>query len=159
MGEHGAVVYAELMKRGAPESLIIATAASHFDPHWDLEKDGEGLNAALAEAAKIVNMPPIVVQPGKQMAEWWLVTYTDGAWSFSHYIAGLTALKAIEEVAVELGLKAGSLDASKLSGFVLSRVSDFRIYEVYQKAGFDMAAAKKFILEVIQDSSKYEVKN
>ena len=93
------------------------------------------------------------------MAEWWLVTYTDGAWSFSHYIAGLTALKAIEEVAVELGLKAGSLDASKLSGFVLSRVSDFRIYEVYQKAGFDMAAAKKFILEVIQDSSKYEVKN
>ena len=158
MGEHGAVVYAELMKRGAPEALIVATAASHFDPHWDLDKDGEGLNAALAEAAKIVDMPPIVVQPGKQMAEWWFVTYTDGAWSFSHYIAGHTALKAIEEVAVALGLKAGSLEANKLSGFVLSRVSDFRIYEVYQQAGFDMSAAKKLILDVIQDSSKYEIK-
>lgn len=158
MGEHGAVVYSELMKRGAPEALVVATAASHFDAHWDLDKEGEGLNPALAEAAKIVNMPPIVVQPGKQMAEWWFVTYTDSAWSYSHYIAGHTALKAIDEVAVDLGLKAGSLEANKLSWFVLTRVSDFRIYEEYQNANFDMAAAKKLILSVVQDSSAYEIK-
>lgn len=158
MGEHGAVVYAELMKRGVPESLVVATAASHFDAHWDLDKEGEGLNPALAEAAKIVNMPPIVVQPGKQMAEWWFVTYTDSSWSYSHYIAGHTALKAIDEVAVDLGLKAGSLEANKLSWFVLTRVSDFRIYEAYQNANFDMAAAKKLVLSVVQDSSAYEIK-
>jgi len=158
MGEHGAVAYAELMKRGAPEALVVATAASHFDPYWDLDKEGEGLNPALAEAAKIVNMPPIVVQPGKQMAEWWFVTYTDGAWSYSHYIAGHTALNAIEQVAVDLGLKAGSLEANKLAWFVLSRISDYRIYEEYQNANFDMAAAKKLVLSVIQDSSAYEIK-
>lgn len=158
MGEHGAVVYAELMKRGAAPEVIVATAASHFDAHWDLDKEGEGLNPALAEAAKIVNMPPIVVQAGKQMAEWWFVSYTDGAWSYSHYIAGHTALNAIDQVAVDLGFKAGSLEANKISWFVLSRVSDFRIYEIYQEANFDMGAAKKFILSVLQDSSAYEIR-
>lgn len=158
MGEHGAVVYAELMKRGAPPEVIVATAASHFDPHWDLDKEGEGLNPALAEAAKIVNMPPIVVQAGKQMTEWWFASYTDGAWSYSHYIAGHTALNAIDQVAVDLGFKAGSLEANKISWFVLSRVSDFRIYEIYQEANFDMGAAKKFILSVLQDSTAYEIR-
>jgi hypothetical protein len=156
MGEHGAVVYAEMMLRGAPDSLVVATAASHFDPHWDLDKEGEGLNPALAEAAKIVNKPPIVVTHHKQMAEWWFSTYTDGSWSYSHYIAGHFALGAIELVAGDLGLKAGSLEANKLSWFVLTRVSDFRIYEEYQNANFDMAAAKKLILSVVQDSSAYE---
>ena len=156
MGEHGAVVYAEMMLRGAPDPLVVATAASHFDPHWDLEKEGEGLNPALAEAAKIVNKPPIVVTHHRQMAEWWFSTYTDGSWSYSHYIAGHFALGAIEAVAADLGLKAGSLEANKLSWFVLTRVSDFRIYEEYQNANFDMAAAKKLILSVVQDSSAYE---
>jgi len=156
MGEHGAVVYAEMMVRGAPDALVVATAASHFDPHWDLDKEGEGLNPALAEAAKIANKPPIVVTHHKQMAEWWFSTYTDGSWSYSHYIAGHFALGAIEQVATDLGLKAGSLEANKLSWFVLTRVSDFRIYEEYQNANFDMAAAKKLILSVVQDSSAYE---
>ena len=39
-----------LMVRGAPDAVVVATAASHFDPHWDLDKEGEGLNPALAEA-------------------------------------------------------------------------------------------------------------
>ena len=90
------------------------------------------------------------------MAEWWFSTYTDGSWSYSHYIAGHFALGAIEAVAADLGLKAGSLEANKLSWFVLTRVSDFRIYEEYQNANFDMAAAKKLILSVVQDSSAYE---
>lgn len=157
MGEHGAVVYSELMHRGAPEALIIATASAHFDPHWDLDKDGEGLNPALAEAAKIANKPPIVVQPKKQMAEWWLPAYTDGAWSYSHYIAAPVALDAVEAVAVELGFKAGSREANTLAMFVLSRVSDFRIYEVYQSANFNMDAAKELVLAVLKDSSAYEV--
>jgi hypothetical protein len=157
MGEHGAVVYAELMVRGAPDALVVATAASHFDPHWDLDKEGEGLNPALAEAAKIADKPPIVVKHRQQMAEWWFSTYTDGSWSYSHYIAGHFALDAVESVAVDLGLKAGSLEANKLSWFVLSRVSDYRIYDEYQNAGFSMDAAKKLILSVIQDSSPYEV--
>jgi hypothetical protein len=158
MGEHGAVAYAELFHRGAPERLIVATAASHFDPHWDLEKEGEGLNPALAEAAKLAGKPPIVVQPRKQMFEWWFSTYTDGAWSFSHYIAGFAAIEAIEAVAKDLGLAPGSLEANKLSWFVLSRISDFRIYEEYQSAGFSLDAAKKLILSVVADSSAYEVK-
>ena len=77
---------------------------------------------------------------------------------YSHYIAGHTALNAIEQVAVDLGFKAGSLEANKISWFVLSRVSDFRIYEIYQEANFDMGAAKKFILSVLQDSSAYEIR-
>ncbi len=157
MGEHGAVAYAEMIHRGAADALVVATAASHFDPHWDLDKEGEGLNPALAEAAKIAGKDPIVVKPRQQMAEWWFSTYTDGSWSFSHYVAGHFALDTIEQVAVDLGLKAGSLEANKLSWFVLSRVSDFRLYEVYQDAGFNAAPAKDLILSVIKDSSAYEV--
>ena len=157
MGEHGAVVYAELYHRGAPEGLIVATAASHFDPHWDLDKDGEGLNPALAEAAKIAGKPPIVVQPRRQMAEWWFSTYTDGSWSYSHYLAGFTAIEAVEAVAKDLGVAPGSLEANKLAWFVLSRVSDYRIYEVYQQAGFKMDAAKELIVSILKDSAPYEV--
>jgi len=158
MGEHGAVAYAELIHRGVAEKVIVATASSHFDPHWDLDKEGEGLNPALAEAAKIAGKPPIVVQPRKQMLEWWLPTYTDGAWSFSHYIAGFNGIEAVEAVVKDLGIAPGSLEANKLSWFVLSRVSDFRLYEEYQSASFDMNAAKKLVLSVLQDSSAYEVK-
>lgn len=157
MGEHGAVVYAELYHRGAPEALIVATASAHFDPHWDLDKEGEGLNPALAEAAKIANKPPIVVQPKKQMTEWWLPAYTDGAWSYSHYIAAPIALDAVEAVAGELGFKAGSREANTLASFVLTRVSDFRIYEIYQSAGFNMEAAKEAVRAILKDSSAYEV--
>lgn len=157
MGEHGAVAYAELYHRGAPENLIVATAASHFDPHWDLEKEGEGLNPALAEAAKIAGKPPIVVKSRRQMAEWWFSTYTDGAWSYSHYIAAPVAYDAINAVAQDLGVKAGSLEQAKLGWFVLSRVSDFHLYEVYQHAGYDLEAAKKLVLAVLKDSSAYEV--
>ena len=158
MGEHGAVAYAELYARGVPEKLIVATAAAHFDPHWDLEKDGEGLNPALAEAAKIAGKPPIVVQRGKQMLEWFFSTYTDGAWSFSHYIAGFTGVDAVAAVAKDLGVAPDSLEAAKLGWFVLSRVSDYRLYEVYQDAGFSMDAAKALVLSVLKDSSAYEVR-
>ncbi len=158
MGEHGAVAYAELYARGAAENLIVATAASHFDPHWDLNKDGEGLNPALAEAAKIAGKPPIVVQPGKQMLEWWFPAYTDGSWSFSHYLAGFTGVDAVEAVAKDLGVAPGSIEANKLSWFVLSRVSDYRLYEVYQAAGFKMEAAKELVLSVLKDSSAYETR-
>ena len=158
MGEHGAVAYAELYARGVPEKLIVATAASHFDPHWDLEKDGEGLNPALAEAAKIAGKPPIVVQRGKQMLEWFFSTYTDGAWSFSHYMAGFTGVDAVAAVARDLGIAPDSLEAAKLGWFVLSRVSDYRLYEVYQDAGFSMDAAKALVLSVLRDSAAYEVR-
>ena len=157
MGEHGAVAYAELYARGAPEKLIVATAAAHFDPHWDLEKDGEGLNPALAEAAKIAGKPPIVVVPGRQMMEWWFSTYTDGAWSFSHYAAGFKGVDAVKAAAKDLGFAEDSLESNKLVMFVLSRVSDYRLYEVYQDAGFSMDAAKAFVLGVLRDSKAYEV--
>lgn len=157
MGEHGAVVYAELYARGVPEKLIVATAAAHFDPHWDLDREGEGLNPALAEAAKIAGKPPIVVAPGKQMMEWWFSTYTDGAWSFSHYIAGFKGVDAVRAVAKDLGYADDTLESNKLVWFVLSRVSDFRIYEVYQDAGYTMDAAKALVLAVLRDSKAYEV--
>jgi hypothetical protein len=91
------------------------------------------------------------------MAEWWLPAYTDGAWSYSHYIAAPVALDAVEAVAVELGFKAGSREANTLAMFVLSRVSDFRIYEVYQNANYNMDAAKEVVLAVLKDSAAYEV--
>jgi hypothetical protein len=40
---------------------------------------------------------------------------------------------------------------------VLSRVSDYRIYEVYQDDGFSMDAAKALVLSVLRDSKAYEV--
>ncbi len=162
MGEHGALVYAEMMKRGAPEKLIVGTASAHFDPYWDLNKENEekteeGLNPALAEAAKLAGMPPIVVNPEKRMAEWWMAVYADGSWSFSHYVAGKFAHQAIREVAESLGVDPKSPDANKLASFVLTRMSDFKIYKAYQDAGFDMQAAKDLVISVLNDSSPYEV--
>lgn len=160
MGGHGAIVYAELMKRGAPAELVIATAAAHFDPFWDVDRvDGkEGLNAALAEAAKLAGMPAIKVDPAKRMAEWWMVVYSDGSWSYSHYIAGQFAHNWARDVAKDLGIDPKSPQANKLANFALSRLSDFKLYSQYQAAGYDASVPKKAILAVLKDSAAQEVR-
>ena len=160
MGGHGAIVYAELMKRGAPADLVIATAAAHFDPFWDIDRvDGkEGLNAALAEAAKLAGMPAIKVDPAKRMAEWWMIVYSDGSWSYSHYIAGQFAHNWARDVAKDLGIDPKSPQANKLANFALSRLSDFKLYSQYQAAGFDASVPKKAILAVLKDSAAQEVR-
>lgn len=157
MGEHGNVVYAELYYRNAPEALIVATAATHFDPHWDLDKDGEGLNPALREAAATAKKPPIVVTKERTMAEWFLSTYTDGAWSFGHYLAPPITYEAVIAVAKDLGLGPDSRETGLLAWFVQTRVSDFRIYQVYQQAGFNKEAPKALVRSIIAGSSAYEV--
>lgn len=159
MGGHGAIVYAELMKRGAPLDLIIATAAAHFDPFWDVDRaDGkEGLNAALAEAAKLAGVPAPKVDPAKRMAEWWMIVYSDGSWSYSHYIAGQFAHAWARDVAKELGVDPKSPQANKLANFALTRVSDFKLYSMYQAAGYDAAVPRKAILAVLRDSKAQEV--
>ena len=159
MGGHGAIVYSELLKRGAPVEVVVATAAAHFDPHWDLDKadSSEGLNAALAEAAKLAKMPAPNVDAAKSMAEWWMVVYSDGSWSFSHYLAGKSAHKWIREVAKDIGIDPESAEANKLALFVLTRISDFKLYSIYQNSGFDVSTVKEKILSVLHDSSSYEV--
>ena len=160
MGGHGAIVYAELMKRGAPLDLIIATAAAHFDPFWDVDRaDGkEGLNAALAEAAKLAGVPAPKVDPAKRMAEWWMVVYSDGSWSYSHYVAGQFAHNWARDVAKDLGIDPKSPQANKLASFALSRLSDFKLYSQYQSAGYDASVPKKAILGVLRDSAAQEVR-
>jgi hypothetical protein len=157
MGGHGAVLYAELISRGVPNELLFSAAAAHFDPYWALEKDGEGLNPALREAADMVKKPAPVVKPEERMAEWWVVTFTDEAWSFSTMVAARFAFEVLEEVAKELGLAPDSREANKIAWFVLSRVGDFKIYDVYQKAGFRKEAARNFVQSVLDDPSPYEV--
>jgi hypothetical protein len=159
MGGHGAIVYAELMKRGAPTELVIATAAAHFDPFWEVDKaDGkEGLNAALAEAAKLAGVPAPKVDPAKRMAEWWMIVYADGSWSYSHYIAGQFAHNWARDVAKDLGVDPKSPQANKLANFALTRLSDFKLYSMYQAAGYDASVPKKAILAALKDSGALEV--
>lgn len=159
MGGHGAIVYAELLKRGAPLELVVATAAAHFDPFWDVDKaDGkEGLNAALAEAAKLAGVPAPKVDPQKRMAEWWMIVYSDGSWSYSHYIAGQFAHAWAREVAKDLGVDPKSPQANKLANFALTRVSDFKLYSMYQAAGYDASVPKKAILGVLRESTALEM--
>jgi len=157
MGGHGAVLYAELIHRGAPKELLFAAASAHFDPHWGLETDGEGLNPAMREAATIAKQPVPLVNPEQRLAEWWIVTFTDEAWSFSTMVAAKFAFEVIEGVTKDLGLKSDSREANKVAWFVLSRVGDFKIYEVYQKAGFSREAATQFVRSVLDNPSPYEV--
>ena len=157
MGGHGAVLYAELIARGVPNELLFATAAAHFDAYWALDKDGEGLNPALREAAEIAEKPAPVVKPEERMAEWWVITAIDEAWSFSTMVAAKFAFELLEQVAKDLGLQPNSREANKLAWFVLSRVGDFKIYEAYQKAGFKREAAVQFIRTVIENPAPYEV--
>ena len=157
MGGHGAVLYAELIARGVPNELLFATAAAHFDAYWALDKDGEGLNPALREAAEIAKKPAPVVKPEERMAEWWVITAIDEAWSFSTMVAAKFAFELLEQVAKDLGLQPNSREANKLAWFVLSRVGDFKIYEAYQKAGFKREAAVQFIRTVIDNPPPYEV--
>ena len=162
MGEHGAVLYAELLKRGAPEKLLFGAAAAHFDPQWDVavtNKEGkaEGLNAALAEAAEYAGVPAPVLDPAKLRQEWFFATYSDGSWSFSHYVAGKSAHRWIREVVAENGIDPQSPEAARLAWFVLTRISDFRLYRIYQDADFSEDAVKTVIHELLVDSSAYEV--
>src|SRR6266480_2970628 len=71
MGGHGAVLYAELIARGIPTDLLFSAASAHFDPYWALEKDGEGMNPALREAAEIAKKPAPVVKPEERMGKGW----------------------------------------------------------------------------------------
>ena len=163
MGEHGAVVYAELLKRGAPERLIFGAASAHFDPQWDIditdaEGRGQGLNPALQEAAALAGTDAPAIDPDRRRVEWFLSTYSDGDWSFSHYVAGKSAHKWIRAVAQDLGIDPDSPEAAKLAWFVLTRVSDFKLYKIYQDGGFSDAAPKQVILAVLADSTAYEVK-
>ncbi len=163
MGEHGAVLYAELLKRGAPEELLFGAAAAHFDPRWDVavingEGEAEGLDAALAEAAEYAGVPAPVLDPSKLRQEWFFATYSDGSWSFSHYVAGKSAHRWIREVAAENGVDPESPEAAKIAWFVLTRISDFRLYRIYQDADFSDAAVKRVIHEILLDSTAYELR-
>jgi hypothetical protein len=79
--------------------------------------------------------------------------------SFSTMVAARFAFETIENVAQDLGLEPGSREASKVAWFVLSRVGDFRIYDVYQKAGYSRQAAKEFVRSVIENPAPYEAAN
>ncbi len=163
MGEHGAVVYSELLKRGAPQKLLFGAASTHFDPQWDVDitnKNGkkEGFNAAMAEAAKYAGTKAPRLNLDQRQAEWFLSTYSDGSWSYSHYVAGKYAHKWIRMVAKDIGIDPASPKAAKLAWFVLSRISDFKLQRIYQDAGFSTDAVKGTILALLKDSSAYEVK-
>jgi hypothetical protein len=163
MGEHGVVVYAELLKRKAPQKLLFGAASTHFDPQWDVDitdKDGkkQGFNAAMVEAAGYAGTEAPVLDMEKRQAEWFLSAYSDGRWSFSHYVAGQSAHKWIRLVAKDLGIDPESPEASKLAWFVLTRISDFKLYKIYQDADFSEDVVKEKIVSVLMDSSDYEVK-
>jgi hypothetical protein len=117
----------------------------------------EGLNAALAEAAKLAGVPAPKVDPARRMAEWWMIVYSDGSWSYSHYIAGQFAHTWAREVAKELGVDPKSPQANKLANFALTRISDFKLYSLYQAAGYDASVPKKAIISVLRDSTGLEV--
>ena len=163
MGEHGAVVYSEMLKRKAPQKLLFGAASAHFDPQWDVDitdKDGkkQGFNAAMVEAAKYAGTDAPKLNLDQRRVEWFLSNYSDGSWSFSHYVAGKSAHKWIRMVAKDIGIDPESPKAAKLAWFVLSRVSDFKLYSIYQNADFSLDAVKGKILSVLKDSSAYEVK-
>ena len=127
MGEHGTVVYAEVLKRGAPQELLVGAASTHFDPHWDVETTnkeghGEGFNPAMIEAAGYAENDAPAIDMDKRRSEWFLSTYSDGDWSFSHYVAGSSAHKWIRNVAADLGIDPESPEASILAWFVLTRI-------------------------------------
>jgi len=163
MGEHGAVVYSEMLKRKAPQKLLFGAASAHFDPQWDVEitdKDGkgQGFNPAMAEAAKYAGTDAPKLNLDQRRVEWFLSNYSDGSWSFSHYVAGISAHKWIRMVAKDLGIDPDSPQAAKLAWFVLTRISDFKLYKKYQDDGFSVDAVKGIINSVLADSSAYEVK-
>jgi len=85
-----------------------------------------------------------------------VVTFIDEAWSFSTMVAARFAFEILEEVTKDLGFKPDSREANKIAWFVLSRVGDFKIYDVYQKAGFRKEAARQFVRSVLDDPSPYE---
>jgi hypothetical protein len=101
--------------------------------------------------------PVPLVNPEQRLAEWWIVTFTDEAWSFSTMVAAKFGFEVIESVTKDLGLKTDSREANKVAWFVLSRVGDFKIYDVYQKAGFSREAATQFVRSVLENPSPYEV--
>lgn len=72
-------------------------------------------------------------------------------------VAARFSFELLEELAKDLGLAPDSREANKVAWFVLSRVGDFKIYDVYQRAGFRKEAARSFVRSVLDDPSPYEV--
>ena len=112
----------------------------------------------MAEAAKYAGTDAPKLNLDQRRVEWFLSNYSDGSWSFSHYVAGKSAHKWIRMVAKDIGIDPESPQAAKLAWFVLTRISDFKLYREYQDAGFSVDAVKGIINSVLADSSTYEVK-
>lgn len=108
-------------------------------PEWRGDRR-QGLNPALEEAADYAGTAAPVLNLDQRRTERFLSTYADGSWSFSHYVAGKSAHKWIRMVAGDLGVEPESPEAAKLAWFVLSRVSDFKLYKIYQDVGFSVSA-------------------
>jgi hypothetical protein len=90
----------------------------------------------MTEAAGYAGTDAPKLDLDKRRAEWFLSTYSDGSWSFSHYVAGQSAHKWIRLVAKDIGVDPESPQAAKLAWFVLTRISDFKLYKIYQDADF-----------------------
>ena len=60
-------------------------------------------------------------------------------------------------MAADIGIDPESAEAAKLAWFVLSRISDFKLYREYQDADFALDTVKGIILSVLADSAAYEV--
>src|SRR5262249_10202633 len=106
--------------------------------------------------AEIAKKPAPVVKPDERLAEGWVITAIDEAWSFSTMVAAKLAFEVLEQVAKDLGLQPNSRAANSLALFVLSRVGDFKIHEVHQKAGLRRDADVQFIRSVIENPAPYE---
>jgi len=87
-----------------------------------------------------------------------MIVYSDGSWSYSHYVAGQFAHNWVRDVAKDMGIDPKSPQANKLASFALSRLSDFKLYSMYQAAGYDASVPKKAILGVLRDSAAQEVR-
>ena len=111
----------------------------------------------MVEAAKMSGTDAPALDPLRLRVEWFLANYSDGSWSFSHYVAGQSAHKWIRMTVKDLGIDPKSPKAAKLAWFVLTRISDFKLYRAYQDADFSVDAVKDIIRSILADSSSYEV--
>ena len=145
--------------RGAPEGLIVGYRGLAFRSPLGSGQGRRGAQPGAGRGRQDRRQAGhrVSAAAASRWPEWWFSNlHRRLPGPISHYIAGFTAIEAVEAVARTWAWPPARSRPTSSSWFVLSRVSDYRIYEVYQRPAsrWTRRRAHRFNLK---DSAPYEV--
>ncbi|MGE5507153.1 MAG: hypothetical protein ACM3RP_01505 [Chitinophagales bacterium] len=174
MGHHNEMLVSELAFRGAP-AVLVATAHSHQDQYWDsrsnawLQEKDETWERTMEDGLRKLAQFPGGKEPAeKYLGEVFRPEYksieaginllSDSDWNMSQGKAGLFAVKIFAAFAEKHGLAKDSRDYNLAQGWLFSRVDPTRLSAEWERAGWNLEEAVRFVEGVFLNPAPFETR-